>query len=88
MTTLCDDEQYCCTICKFVIKSKCIQCNFGETWVHGTCSQLTIKQCNLCKLNCAWQCDICAKVSPFHSMTGVPILTTLLMEDCLIFMKM
>ena len=40
---------------KKIIKSKCIQCNFYETWVRRTCSQLTMTQCNLCKLNSYWQ---------------------------------
>ena len=76
MTNVCDDEQYCCNMCKFVLKSKCIQCNFCKTWVHRTCSQLTIKQFNLCKLNSYWQCDICAKVFPFHNMTDVELRRT------------
>ena len=66
MTNLCDDEQYCCNICKFVIKS----------CVYRTCSQLTIKQFNLCKLNSYWQCGICAKVFPFHNMTDVELRST------------
>ena len=80
MTNLCDDEQYCCNICKCFIKSKCIQCNFCKTWVHRTCSQLTIKQFNLCKLNSYLQCDICAKVFPFHNMTDVELRRTNFMQ--------
>ena len=56
--------------------SKCIPCNICETWVHTTCSQLTIKQFNLRKLIRYWLCDICAKVFPFHSMTDVELRRT------------